>query len=277
MDLSNLSSNLPPSTPVTKKELQELESRLANEFKNAANSVASLYRLSNSKNSLLRHEGYLDCLDDLLNLIRLKRVGNSEVHDPEDEYDVFDIENWCLTRKAELLGGENINDGLLFSKKSKSASNCNKITLNEEASLHKKDRDSFSEERTQGLKDEEQDDDEPMDYNMARQGKYEFKMNLPTSHKFRPSKPLLSMEHNRRSNSMNGSTSVCHLRGTKMINGNELTDKQLQTFPDKTVKNYHRNDKIAEREEVQDEEEDDDESEMEDGINGELFKRQRID
>ncbi|ODV62242.1 uncharacterized protein ASCRUDRAFT_74667 [Ascoidea rubescens DSM 1968] len=113
MDLSKLSSNLPPSVPVTKESFDKLDAKLINEFKNAAKSVATLYRLSNSNSSLLRFKGYLECIDDLLNLIKLHKINHSE--------NELDIENWCLTKKAELMGGENINKNLVddYSEKTK--------------------------------------------------------------------------------------------------------------------------------------------------------------
>lgn len=117
MDLSNLSSNLPPSRPVTDSQLRDLDSEVTREFKNAANSVASLYRLSNQKNQMYRHKGYLDCLDDVLNMIRLHKIKHGERDNPRRrDYDELDLENWALTKKAELMGGENINRGLIFNE-----------------------------------------------------------------------------------------------------------------------------------------------------------------
>jgi hypothetical protein len=114
MDLSNLSTNLPPSKPVTPANMGNLFNDLTVEFKNAAKlvaslysmtvtntatsdklttefasaakSVASLYRLCNTSGSLQQHKGYLQCLDDMLDVIS------------QDG----DIENWALTKKAEL-------------------------------------------------------------------------------------------------------------------------------------------------------------------------------
>lgn len=87
-NISNLSSNLPPTRPINDNSIKELNSELTLEFKNAAKSVASLYKLSLQKNSMLRYKGYLDCIDDLLNLI--KNDG--------------DVENWALMKKLELEG-----------------------------------------------------------------------------------------------------------------------------------------------------------------------------
>lgn len=111
MDLSNLSSDLPSTRNVDQVSLIELNKELTSEFKNAAKSVAalynstgdskrlkaefanaaksvaSLYRLGNNSNVLLMHKGYLECLDDLLDVIT-----NGD-----------DIENWALTKRAEIV------------------------------------------------------------------------------------------------------------------------------------------------------------------------------
>lgn len=118
MDLSNLSSELPPTKSLEQVSPLELSKELTGEFKNAAKSVASLYNLgSDSKKSqsefsnaakavatlyrlgsnasgLLLHKGYLECLDDLLGAIT-----NGD-----------DIENWALTKRAELLNYYNNKD-----------------------------------------------------------------------------------------------------------------------------------------------------------------------
>ncbi|ODQ82716.1 hypothetical protein BABINDRAFT_5641 [Babjeviella inositovora NRRL Y-12698] len=79
---------LPPSKPVSDQLLDDLSRDITAEFKNAARSVAALYKLSDSKASLLRHRGYLDAIDDLLECIS---CGG-------------DVENWALTKRAELVG-----------------------------------------------------------------------------------------------------------------------------------------------------------------------------
>ncbi|CAI5755936.1 unnamed protein product [Candida verbasci] len=136
MDLSNLSNNLPHSKPIrfkrreTEKEEEEERStksqdstsitsdinhELTSNFKDAAKSVASLYnssinnsqniesvksdfaiaaksvatlyKLSQQQHDQLFNKGYLQCLTDFCSILT------------NDE----DIENWVLTRKAELL------------------------------------------------------------------------------------------------------------------------------------------------------------------------------
>lgn len=111
MDLSGLSSNLPtPGNGSQNTVLDPLGNEISTEFKNAAKLVASLYaskskklskaeftsaaklvaalyRLTIAGNTQLRERGYLDCLDDIL--LVMTSGG--------------DIENWILTRRAEIL------------------------------------------------------------------------------------------------------------------------------------------------------------------------------
>lgn len=63
-------------------------------FSNAARAVASLYRAGTECTVLSMHKGYLDSLDDLLQVI-----SNGE-----------DIENWVLTKRAELVNYYNQKD-----------------------------------------------------------------------------------------------------------------------------------------------------------------------
>lgn len=109
MDLSNLSSDLPSAPSVQQQTTERLSRELALEFKNAANAVAALYnshepeeaktefsnaakavtrlyRLANKKLVSAADQGYTDCLDDLL-----VAIANGE-----------DIEDWALTRRAEI-------------------------------------------------------------------------------------------------------------------------------------------------------------------------------
>lgn len=133
MDLSKLSKDLPPTTNIQHISVPRLNAELTDQFKNAAKSVtslynatnrkdtcsdggaakvafstaakavASLYRLGTEHNVLLMHKGYLDCLDDLLQV--LSNDG--------------DMENWILTKRAELLNYYNqkevVRDPLLGS------------------------------------------------------------------------------------------------------------------------------------------------------------------
>ncbi|KAK6460100.1 hypothetical protein DFJ63DRAFT_338053 [Scheffersomyces coipomensis] len=119
MDLSTLSSDLPPTKSVNDTSMSDLSREITNEFKNAARSVASLYnsvsatgdgsastkvefanaaksvsalyRITHNNTSLVYQKGYLDCLDDLLELITVKG----------------DVENWALTKRAEITNSHN--------------------------------------------------------------------------------------------------------------------------------------------------------------------------
>lgn len=120
MDLSNLSSDLPPTKSLEQISVSDLKKELTDEFKNAAKSVASLYnasgnggeknaksefanaarsvaslyRLGSNSNALLMDKGYLACLDELLEVI-----ANDD-----------DIENWALTKRAEVTNHYNNKD-----------------------------------------------------------------------------------------------------------------------------------------------------------------------
>ncbi|KAH3678478.1 hypothetical protein WICMUC_001495 [Wickerhamomyces mucosus] len=85
-NISNLSSNLPLTKSVNDQTIEDIDKELNKEFRDAANAVASLYKLSLQKKTIIRHQGYLDCINDLLNV--LKNDG--------------DIENWALMKKLEL-------------------------------------------------------------------------------------------------------------------------------------------------------------------------------
>ncbi|KAL7666968.1 Uncharacterized protein ABC855_g630 [[Candida] zeylanoides] len=115
MDLSGLSSNLPCARP-SSSAVDEVNTELTNEFKNAAKSVAALYnsasppsrddpaasakadfanaaksvtalyRLTNNALGMVRHRGYADCLDDLYEVLARGE----------------DLENWVLAKRAEV-------------------------------------------------------------------------------------------------------------------------------------------------------------------------------
>ncbi|CAN3372410.1 hypothetical protein DIRU0_C00716 [Diutina rugosa] len=107
LDMSNLSKELPQS----KTSVREASAELTSEFKTAAKSVAALYSAADNKeavkpqfsdaarsvamlyrksyqlNDLYTQSGYLGCLDELLEVIA---SGG-------------DVENWALTRRAEII------------------------------------------------------------------------------------------------------------------------------------------------------------------------------
>ncbi|GME84045.1 unnamed protein product [Ambrosiozyma monospora] len=101
MDLSNLSSNLPLSHPINDDSIDEINKELSNEFKIGARSIAALYRLSNSKTSIIQAKGYLNCLNDLLALI-----DNGSVQD------LSQLKSLLLFKRSELTGENNNHDNM---------------------------------------------------------------------------------------------------------------------------------------------------------------------
>lgn len=104
--LNSLGSSLPPERPPTDQAIDSLNSELSQEFKIAANAVTKLYRVANERNSLLKHRGYLHCVDDLLTLMR-----------EEPSLSVEDIHLWCLRQRGELLSHQSTGANAEQSKK----------------------------------------------------------------------------------------------------------------------------------------------------------------
>ncbi|CCD23145.1 uncharacterized protein NDAI_0B01110 [Naumovozyma dairenensis CBS 421] len=88
--LKSLESSLPPEQPPTENAIQSLSSDSSQEFKIAANAVTKLYRVANEKNSLLKHQGYISCLDDISELIEKRQVSSLD-----------EIRHWCMKQKIE--------------------------------------------------------------------------------------------------------------------------------------------------------------------------------
>ncbi|CUM64325.1 uncharacterized protein PRCAT00001926001 [Priceomyces carsonii] len=181
MDLSKLSSNLPPSGPLNQTSVDELNKELTTEFRNAAKSVAALYntavsnddtskpqvefanaaksvatlyRLSNNSSSLLHQKGYLECLDDILEVMT-----NGE-----------DVENWVLTKKAEI---NNSNTGL-EPDHSDNANENGKINTEQI-------------QKSSGIANEE--------FHIPSNYDFSFVLDLIPDHHFKPSFPPLSVTH----------------------------------------------------------------------------------
>lgn len=91
MDLSNLSSNLPLSAEPSEEAINNINKELADEFKIGARSIAALYRLSNTKNSLLIAKGYLDCINHISKLLENGSISS-----------INDVKQFIDTRKHEL-------------------------------------------------------------------------------------------------------------------------------------------------------------------------------
>lgn len=127
--LNSLGSSLPPERPPTDQAIEALNGDLSQEFKIAANAVTKLYRVANERNSLLKHRGYLNCVDDLLNILG-QQPGLS----------VDDIHLWCLKQRGEILSHQNgcnnieakknVNSKFDFDFDSTTASNNNNTDVN---------------------------------------------------------------------------------------------------------------------------------------------------
>lgn len=94
--LRSIESSLPPEQPPTKQAINALETDLSQEFKNAANAVTKLYRVANERNSLTRHAGYIECIDDMLLYMQ----------DTEGALTLKDMKSWLLKQRADRLSGD---------------------------------------------------------------------------------------------------------------------------------------------------------------------------
>lgn len=112
--LNTLGSSLPPEQPPTSQVIESLSSELSQEFKIAANAVTKLYRVSNERNSLLKHQGYLQCLEDLLSIMGQNPSVSTEV-----------VHLWCLKQRNEIL-----SHGNGVSSDNSSTVNSNKFDFN---------------------------------------------------------------------------------------------------------------------------------------------------
>lgn len=79
-NLGSLSSNLPRHLTAS-QELANLDANLIAEFKTAACAVTKLYKLSGAKTAVVRQQGYLDALKDLMGfLTERSNVSSDEVY-----------------------------------------------------------------------------------------------------------------------------------------------------------------------------------------------------
>lgn len=97
--LRSLESSLPPEQPPTKQAIDSLNTELSQEFKVAANAVTRLYRVANEKNSLLKHQGYIECLDDILKVLQSRQAES-----------LGDLHLWCLKQRNDRLQGKEMNN-----------------------------------------------------------------------------------------------------------------------------------------------------------------------
>ncbi|EGW34273.1 uncharacterized protein SPAPADRAFT_59693 [Spathaspora passalidarum NRRL Y-27907] len=127
---------------------------LKSDFTNAARSVASLYKITNNSRDMLFNHGYLSCLDDLLQVISQQG----------------DVENWVLTKRAELL------------KKDKP---------DEENTKKEVEKQEISPEQVINIKKEDNKDTSIEDVYS-----FTFTSDIKPNVHFRPSIPPLSVQHN---------------------------------------------------------------------------------
>ncbi|SMN19365.1 similar to Saccharomyces cerevisiae YJR056C Putative protein of unknown function [Maudiozyma saulgeensis] len=96
--LHSLETSLPPEQPPTKQAVDSLNNELSQEFKVAANAVTRLYRVANEKNSLVKHQGYIECLDDILDCIENSKFNSLD-----------DIRLWCTKQRVDKTGTKEPN------------------------------------------------------------------------------------------------------------------------------------------------------------------------
>lgn len=215
MDLSKLSSDLPATTSIESVSLPSLNAKLTDHFKDAAKSVtslynstakkdvpepaslrretqdsgdakkafsdaaravATLYRAGTETNVLLMHKGYLDSLDDLTQIIARGE----------------DIENWVLTRRAELVNYYNQMESTKEPPMTPATPAATEQPVQESTESSERDNDSLTTSLTFG-----EDGHPDSAFNMP--------LDLATDMRFRPSFPPLSMTYKRRKGRKDGS------------------------------------------------------------------------
>lgn len=95
-NVRSIEASLPPEQTPTDQTINELKEELSQEFKFAANAVTKLYRIANEKNSILKHIGYIDCLNEIMKMIDDKKFDNLD-----------DLKKWCNNERTSKLGMEN--------------------------------------------------------------------------------------------------------------------------------------------------------------------------
>lgn len=219
MDLSNLSSDLPPTKQVGQASVSEVNEELRTNFRNAAKSVASLYnsgvggagsssknktefteaaksiaalyRITNNSSSMVHQTGYLRCLDDILKLI----AGGE------------DVENWVLTKRAEIL-------------------NANKNGHNGGCSLHGE----TTPPNTQIENCMENNSSDPAeDFHIPSDFAFSFALESQPSYHFRPGIPPLSVTHSHKQrNNLKRLKKSDHLLWLKMQQQQQDQQQQQQ-------------------------------------------------
>lgn len=112
MDLSNLSKDLPNTIPINQNSIQELNKEISNEFKIGARSIAALYKLSTNKFQIVKLSGYLDCLNDIKNLINGGNI-DDENDDQKSETTInnfSDLNQWISNKINEISPNQEQQD-----------------------------------------------------------------------------------------------------------------------------------------------------------------------
>lgn len=91
--IGSISSDLPKRGPI-KEELAELDASTVAEFKAAATAVTKLYTLAGTKSRLSKTQGYLECLEDLVQYITTVN-GDAPVS-------TENVLNWALNKQHAL-------------------------------------------------------------------------------------------------------------------------------------------------------------------------------
>lgn len=218
MDLSKLTSDLPSTTNIENVSLSKLNSELTDLFKTAAKSVTSLYNTASKKSSreeaaankvafsdsaravaslyrtgtecnmLLMHKGYLDSLDDVL-----QAVAQGD-----------DIENWVLTKRAEIVNYYNQKEDRDPLSKPKSpvhptsaSSPSLPPTLPAPTMLNPSSNPTTGPKQTSNASGSPVGAEFDFDLLIASEVGFNMPLNLSTDIRFRPSFPPLSMTYKR--------------------------------------------------------------------------------
>ncbi|KAF5108189.1 hypothetical protein DV453_002460 [Geotrichum candidum] len=95
-NLSSLSSDLPGQASAA-QELAQLDSSIISEFKAAACAVTKLYKLSGAKQAIVRRQGYLDAIQDLLDFMT-----SDNRHGGGGERNADEVLAWALQKQEDL-------------------------------------------------------------------------------------------------------------------------------------------------------------------------------
>lgn len=100
--IGSLSSDL-PKRPAIDQEIAELDAKTVSEFKTAATAVTKLYTLSSAKSKLLRTQGYLNCLEDLVKYITTSDLATTPTASAvSSTISIENVLNWALNKQHHL-------------------------------------------------------------------------------------------------------------------------------------------------------------------------------